>query len=828
MGAQASHILVDGLGQNSANITSPQQQCPKGWTGPSCSMCYNDDACEFTEICDHTFDVKGTKTFNCSSQPDNIISSTFYFAEFDIPMNTSAIGTGNISIYAGSMNSEVAFACYFSGCDEKIDNLQKLMYISCSHTVCYCSRICNQTLGQLVRTLNGTATFNCNQKLKNCSFNIENLPSPFNAYCQAAGCGPYFPQFSITEIITIVAGCAVAILCIAASIGFTCLYVRRSSKKKYQKYIHHRMETTLSFHALHCTINVKGKNKDVVKEANGVAKPGQLTAILGPSGAGKTSFLDILAGRKNVGKVSGHVLVNGQPRPRYFQRISGYVMQDEKMVGTYTVFEQLMYVAELRLPSAMPYKTKVQKVNNVMEELGISRISNSLIGTDTTRGISGGERKRVAIASELITDPSILFLDEPTTGLDSYNAFSLIQTLSSLAKKHNRTVITTIHQPRSNIFQMFDNVILLSSGHIVYNGVGSEAVDYFNSIGYTCPPTYNPADYMIDLVEMNSNVVEELARKFAESKYAEELKHVHNGDMSHLSMAPDPFDDDEYVSTWFRQCWVLSKRTMLHNIRNPYLLRSQYAIICVLGLLVGGVFWQVRADLQGVQDRAGSIFFVIAILSFGALSSIDTFFHERSIFVRERANGMYSTSAYFVAKTLCDIVPMRVLPPIILGSIVYYMIGLHPGWIHFLIFEFTLLMVSLVSAMLALAISSVTPSLGFGNLLALMILLFCLLFGGFLVNKTTMPGWVGWIRWMSFFNYAFEILMVNELTGLSILFNPQGYNIYPTMVDGAVFLIQFDMEAERVGMDIGLLGATIFLFGIISYICLRWANKEKR
>jgi len=238
-------------------------------------------------------------------------------------------------------------------------------------------------------------------------------------------------------------------------------------------------------------------------------------------------------------------------------------------------------------------------------------------------------------------------------------------------------------------------------------------------------------------------------------------------------------------------------------------------------------FWRLQANLQGVQDRAGCLFFIIALFSFGAISSIDTFYHERAIFVKERASVMYRTSSYFISKTLCDVIPMRVIPPLILGAIVYRMIGLQAGYEHFIIFECSLVLSSLVATSLCLAISAFTPSLSLGNLISILLMLFFMLFGGFLVNKTSMPPFIGWLKWTSFLCYSFELLMVNELTGLLIDFSPAAYNI-SVMVEGDAFLEQFDMQPGRGNLDFGALIAMAALYLFLAYLALRFLNKEKR
>jgi len=452
-----------------------------------------------------------------------------------------------------------------------------------------------------------------------------------------------------------------------------------------------------------------------------------------------------------------------------------------------------------------------------------------------------------------------------------------MQTLANLAKSKNRTIITTIHQPRSNIYTMFDNVILLADGQLVYFGNTEQAMDYFNMINHPCPRNYNPADHMIDVVTMNPHQIGELSARFKESalfKIEQQQKmhrinsaatmdvdefdqkeHLYNSEggaaerllnVNHSptnafkrftrprhwnTLIPDTFHrftaHGQYSTVWFEEVWILSKRTLLHNIRNPYLLRAQYILTVCLGILLGLIFYQLQNNLQGVQDKAGAMFFIIALFAFGSLSSIDVFFQERAIFLRERASGMYRTSSYFIAKALCDVVPMRVIPPIILGAIVYKMIGLHPGYLRFALFESTLVLASLVAASLCLAISAATPSLSLGNLIAILIMLFFMLFGGFLVNKTSMPWFISWIKWSSFLNYAFELLMVNEFENSTVIFDPAAYN-YTLAVDGSVILKQFDMEAGRMFLDFGVLAgmAVIYLFG--AYCFLRFFVKEQR
>lgn len=227
-------------------------------------------------------------------------------------------------------------------------------------------------------------------------------------------------------------------------------------------------------------------------------------AVLGASGAGKSTFLDLLARKAKRGSVQGDILVNGRTvSSTEYRRVVGFVDQEDTLMGTLTVYETVLYSALLRLPRDMSFEDKRLRTLETMHELGILGIRNSRVGESGARGISGGEKRRVSIACELVTSPSILFLDEPTSGLDSYNAFNVIEALVQLARTYKRTVVFTIHQPQSNIVALFDKLILLARGKVVYSGRADESQAYFQKIGCDCPPGFNIADYLIDLTMQN-------------------------------------------------------------------------------------------------------------------------------------------------------------------------------------------------------------------------------------------------------------------------------------------------------------------------------------
>lgn len=821
--------------------------CDPGWNGTDCSLCLNDTSCGDGYTCDKSPVIEVYKAYNCFASIQGLGAVT---AQFNYPAN-STYGTGVVSAWNLPDGSPFLFNCTFDQCTKEIKGGQQIM--SCAQSSCLCSDWCSWFLAPIIPKINGLSEFKCDLDDNNCYFSPGmngTVVQLLELQCNYAGCQatPYIPPpplLNYWQVILVVGGGFIFISAIITLVTLLCCLVRRRNTRLYlQTKFEQDLRVSVAFEDVCCTIKTGGGERQILKNVSGVCLPGQLTAILGPSGAGKTSFLDILAGRKNIGKITGDVLFNGQVRQKNFQRIAGYVLQDEKLIGTLTVREHLTFVALLKLPAPMPYEEKIKKVDAVISELNIEHIRDSKIGTDMTRGISGGEKRRVAIASELVTDPQVLFLDEPTSGLDSTSAFALVQTLIALSRNKSRTIITTIHQPSSNIYQLFDNVMLLANGKTVYYGAAGDALDYFEALGHNCPKNYNPADFLLDMVATNSqDVVNTLSNVYNESSKANNtmspipnIQSNRRGSIkSHKRSASENNNlfeiehlREEYASYWIDQVYVLGKRTLLNNLRNPSLLRLQYLSTVALGIFLGLIFYRLIYDERGTQDRLGALFFLISLLTFSTMSSIDLFFQDRGIFVRERATGMYSTSSYFITKAICDIIPMRVIPAIILGAIPYYMINLHHGISHFFVLISVLVLLSIVAVSLCFALSTIAPTVSFANLLGIIFMLFNMLFGGFLINKSNIPKFISWIQYTSFLNYAYEILCVNEFVGVTIDFDPVDVPVGKTSLMGIIILEQFDMSPARVPRDFICLGGMALLQLTVSYLFLRFFIKERR
>ena len=637
--------------------------------------------------------------------------------------------------------------------------------------------------------------------------------------------------------------------------------------------------------------NLKGKK--ILSDITGSVHPGELLAIMGASGAGKTSFLDILARKKKRGAVNGSFWLNGEKVPNdEFRSVIGFVDQDDTMLPTLTVHETILDSALLRLPKEMSRNAKEQKVEDVERQLGIYHIRHQVIGSEegAGRGISGGEKRRVGIACELVTSPSILFLDEPTSGLDAYNAFNVVECLVTLVKTYNRTVVFTIHQPRSNIVALFDQLMLLAEGRLVYSGPFQKCQGYFDSIGYSCPPGFNIADYIVDLTmhagiplepedeeeapgyltamedgrftrasstmavksvasisgsiderstgtslrprpSRKSSVRQQQERQLYSRRNTQDIPShtpasVRSEGESIMDRDPNsvrltkqqPLEDpdglppaaDSHLTTNLdflvasytdsdvaatlrsdiqtaittastpngqatpngaatpmtapppttrlrgfrkpgipRQFLILSRRTWRNLHRNPMLMLTHYAIAIVLAVLIGYLFYGLTDDLKGFQNRLGFFFFMLALFAFSTLTSLTVFAPERLLFVRERAKGYYHPISYYLAKVVFDVLPLRLLPPIIMGCVVYPMSGLLPHWSEFFKFMMFLVLFNLAAAMICLFIGICVKNQGVANLLGVLVMLFSLLFGGFLLNHKTIPKPLLWLQMVS-------------------------------------------------------------------------------
>uniref|UniRef100_A0A8C9ZTE0 ATP-binding cassette, sub-family G (WHITE), member 2a n=1 Tax=Sander lucioperca TaxID=283035 RepID=A0A8C9ZTE0_SANLU len=556
-------------------------------------------------------------------------------------------------------------------------------------------------------------------------------------------------------------------------------------------------------------------------------------------------FLDVLAARKDPAGLSGEVLIDGAPQPPNFKCLSGYVVQDDVVMGTLTVRENLTFSAALRLPTAISQEEKKQKVEKLIQELGLGRVADSKVGTQLIRGISGGERKRTNIGMELIIDPSVLFLDEPTTGLDASTANSVLLLLKKMGN-NGRTIILSIHQPRYSIYRLFDSLTLLVNGKQVYHGPAQTALDYFSDIGYTCEPHNNPADFFLDVINGDSTAValnsidkEGVLNGLGSDIYCiffhlvfstkAELEKIVQGKPRITIRRSRTITYNTGFLTQFR--WVL-KRTFRNLMLNPQTSFAQIAVTLFLALVVGAIFFDVKDDQSGIQNRMGALFFITVNQCFSSLSAAELFISERKLFIHEYISGYYRVSVYFLSKILSDIITLRTIPAMLFTCVAYFMIGFKATAEAFFIFMFSVIMVAYTATAMALAISADQTVVAIANIFMTIACVFMMIFAGLLVNLPSIVSWLAWLKYFSIPRYALSALQINEFTGLYFCrgFNSSSDGVMCWSVSsctGEEFLEVQGVDPSTWGLwqNHLALGVMTICFLIIAYLKLRFIRK---
>ena len=574
----------------------------------------------------------------------------------------------------------------------------------------------------------------------------------------------------------------------------------------------------------------------VLDDMTGAAMPRHFVALMGPTGSGKTSLLNCLSGRipKKDGTLTGEILVDGKARNEkiYRSRQVAYVMQEELLFPHLTVMETFMLHAKLRLPQSMKIEEKTRLVRSLILELGLKAVENSKIGRPGgfPRGLSGGERKRANIGIEMVANPEALFLDEPTSGLDSFQAQNVVRALQDLAA-HGRTVVCTIHQPRSSIFKLFDQLLLISEGKMLYIGDSEKAVEYFAKLSFMCPDLTNPADFFMDITSMDrrSEVAEKnsrdrlrlFANKCEERELGENAVKLagamnsslfgngnagggsgSNNSKNRKKKGEDNTLVNEYQgrgANWFQQFALLMDRSLREQKRNVIGIFVPIVIDVIYALILSALYRDLGKDQQGVQDRIGCLFFICLNVAYtSALPAINLFAGEKAVIGRERSSGAYSCSAYYISKYIAEL--PKLLPRLFFCALVYNVVGFREGAEYFWTFVSIIICEALAAQALGIFMAA---SLPVGAALALgpaSITIFTL-FGGIYLNVDSIPKGAGWIKYIDFIYYAFSALAANEFGG-DVKFTCLEGEIR-CLENGREILELYSFENVKVGTQVG-------------------------
>ncbi|XP_072385495.1 ATP-binding cassette sub-family G member 1-like [Diabrotica undecimpunctata] len=610
------------------------------------------------------------------------------------------------------------------------------------------------------------------------------------------------------------------------------LHSRNTSLRHLPK----RPPIDIEFHDVSYTVPQGRKgSKLILRSVNGSFQAGQLTAIMGPSGAGKSTLLNILAGYKTLG-ATGQILINGTTRNlKQFRKMSRYIMQEDLIQPMLTVEEAMMIAANLKLGDTLSPSDKSSAIDEILSLLRLDKAKR----TSTSR-LSGGERKRLSIALELLNNPPVLFLDEPTTGLDDLSCSQCISLLKKIAEG-GRTVICSIHTPSAKIFSQFDNVYILSDGQCVYQGYGPEVVSYLSKVGIECPKHYNPADFIIEVCcneygnfqERMVSVIDNGRNIYKTYGNVPQLQEVELSDkvdnrssISSISIKEEVYadlssSDFNHESTWFSQFWILTTRLWVQMWRDKTYLVMRTVLYVILALLIGSLYYGMGQDGSKTIFNFGFYYCcLIFFMYIPMMPMLLQFPREIQLVKREHFNKWYRLSAYFSALSFST-VPVQLCLGIVYVSCVYLLTDQPLELRRISMFFFICILTSVISESLGLLIAAqlkVVNAVFMGPVSSVPFMLLAVY--GFGSGYDTIPSIIKFFMHFSYLRYSLEGLIHAMLKDREKLSCPETeeYCIY---TDLNFFVKDMGMENTIYWVDVLVLIFILILFRGGSYYLLR-------
>ena len=581
----------------------------------------------------------------------------------------------------------------------------------------------------------------------------------------------------------------------------------------------------------------KKNRTTILNNISTTISPFQLSAWMGPSGSGKTSLISVAAGLTKPGDLSNDSImkINGE-EGRLPKRLVGVVWQDDLLLSNLSVEETIYFSARLKSPSTLSQQDVQRIVEETMQELGVLPIRTSLIGNTTVRGISGGERKRVAVASELVARPAVLLLDEPTSGLDSTTAQALMTTLKDLTMM-GHSIAVVIHQPRTAIFNLLDHVLLLSQGHVVFDGKASSARTYLEDVPGLgiLPHETGIADWIMDSI-VNEEQRKDTTNKLV--KYWKQHSSLTTECMELSGTGTNPGSQQQrrstlrelnaipkFESSFWTQLHLLTRRTIKQQ-RGERLTRVASLLTLAYILFTGLFWWRIPDDTSRIYQRNSLLFFLLIALSNGVvLASMTVFQQERALLERERAKKLYRVLPYFLAKTASDMTN-NVLLPCINAGIVYWMSNLRPT--AFFPFLLTFYLTLSTAQSMGLFFSIAIPNMSIALMIAPAITLFFMIMGGFYIPFDNMRPVLQWVSWLSFARYGYSAFIISEYEGRLIpcsdgveVFSIGGGGDCPLAGEDVILAMGIDGIASHFWFNIGIIILLQLFFRTASYALLR-------
>ncbi|EFJ05502.1 hypothetical protein SELMODRAFT_137082 [Selaginella moellendorffii] len=576
---------------------------------------------------------------------------------------------------------------------------------------------------------------------------------------------------------------------------------------------------------------------ELLHDITGAFRPGVLTALMGVSGAGKTTLMDVLAGRKTSGYIEGDIWISGFPKKQEtFARISGYCEQSDIHSPQVTIYESLLFSARLRLPNEVDRNTQELFVHEVMELVELDIVKDALVGIPGVSGLSTEQRKRLTIAVELVANPSIIFMDEPTSGLDARAAAIVMRTVRNTVDT-GRTVVCTIHQPSIDIFEAFDELLLLKrGGQVTYAGpLGKRShklIEYFEAVpGVTrYRDGTNPAAWMLEVTSPSTE--HSLNTDFAQLYLNSPLFQRNIALVKELS-SPAPGASDLYFPTKYSQPFLTQFRSCLWKQNLTYWRSPDYNCVRLCftlfsALLFGTIFWKFglkRENQSDLLNVMGAMYGAVIFLGVNNSATVQPVVAtERTVFYRERAAGMYSALPYALAQVIVEI-PYVLFQTLMYGGITYAMIQFEWKASKFFWYLYVMFFTFLYFTYYGMMAVAITPNYQIAGILASAFYSLFNLFSGFLIPKPKIPKWWQWYVWICPVAYTVYGLITSQYGDVNSELQIPGQPSKPIKL----FLKDyFDYDQQFLGVVAAVLFGFAAFFAFMFAFCIRVLNFQRR
>ncbi|XP_075230774.1 protein scarlet-like [Lycorma delicatula] len=576
----------------------------------------------------------------------------------------------------------------------------------------------------------------------------------------------------------------------------------------------------------------KKESLKLLNNVSGFAKSGTLLAIMGPSGSGKTSLLAAIS-KRTLNGIQGEILLNGRPVDKNLMlRVSGFVPQKDLAVETLTVKEHIEFMAALKMDRRISSDQISRITHALINDLGLNDCKNTLL-----QDVSGGERRRLSLAVQLLTDPPILFCDEPTTGLDSYSASTVVNVLRQLASR-GKVVICSIHQPSSDVFMLFNQLcLLLPGGHLAFHGDFPNCKAHFESLGFQFPTSYNPADFLLHILNPSNTVilhslVDEFDHSIAKGALVKELDMI-------TSLADENNVDlffgieERFLKFYSLKCASLTTqlqlliwRAAISMYRNSQRVMLRFLLYIFTGLLVSSPYIGLRLDQEGIQNFQGFHYAVITETIFcHAYSVMHTFPSEIPILLREMGNGVYKPGPYYFSKVLI-ILPRAVLETLIFCSVVFWVAEVKGGAFGFLIFSLPVIACAITSTAYGCFISALFENITTASLLSVPIDFVSYTFSGLFLQLSTVPLYLSWLKYFSRFYYGMEAISILQWQEVEDISCSENKNI-PCIRTGQGVLEKYGFSPNNLNLDFFAMFVGFFILHFLGFLTLKRRSRQQ-